>query len=407
MLRPMRQSFIRTLRFCGFKKSPRLLIAGLSCLLSIQAAPPDQSGLLSLDSPKNFQVFQRRDLELGIILLQGRVDVTNAVLEFRLSGPPLKGGLQAAWKPLSCDPQTGAFRTELPFPAGGWYQLEVRLVRGGESLPLQTVGHVGVGEVFVVAGQSNSTNYGESRQKPQSGLVSTFDGARWRIADDPQPGTFDRSSNGSFLPSFGDALVAKYKVPIGVASTGSGATSVRQWLMKGEKIGRLPSSIRNITTNSAGGWEAAGDLFDHLLQRVNALGPHGFRALLWHQGESDAGQARGGYGPDRQISGEDYKKMLARIIQASQDRAGWKFPWFVAQATYHSPSDPSDAEFRDAQKWFWDTGLALQGPDTDTLTGDNRANHGKGVHLSAKGLEAHGKLWAEKVVAYLDQVLGH
>jgi hypothetical protein len=27
------------------------------------------------------------------------------------------------------------------------------------------------------------------------------------------------------------------------------------------------------------------------------------------------------------------------------------------------------------------------------------------VHFSAKGLDAHGKMWAEKVSAYLDTVL--
>jgi hypothetical protein len=47
----------------------------------------------------------------------------------------------------------------------------------------------------------------------------------------------------------------------------------------------------------------------------------------------------------------------------------------------------------------------MQGPDTDTLTGDNRDMDGKGIHFSPKGLKAHGEMWAEKVSAYLDQVL--
>jgi hypothetical protein len=75
-------------------------------------------------------------------------------------------------------------------------------------------------------------------------------------------------------------------------------------------------------------------------------------------------------------------------------------PWFVAQATYHSEKDPSDDEFRAAQKSLWEKGPALQGPDTDALGQDFRA----GVHFNAKGLEAHGRLWAEKVGAYLDKV---
>ncbi|HLK58969.1 MAG TPA: hypothetical protein VKU00_20515, partial [Chthonomonadaceae bacterium] len=60
---------------------------------------------------------------------------------------------------------------------------------------------------------------------------------------------------------------------------------------------------------------------------------------------------------------------------------------------------------RDAQKKLWDTGIALEGPDTDTLTGDNRDFDGKGIHFSPKGLHAHGRLWADKVSVYLDRVL--
>lgn len=60
---------------------------------------------------------------------------------------------------------------------------------------------------------------------------------------------------------------------------------------------------------------------------------------------------------------------------------------------------------RAAQKKLWETGVALEGPDTDTLTGDNRDEGGKGIHFSPKGLRAHGKLWAEKVTVYLDKEL--
>ena len=80
-------------------------------------------------------------------------------------------------------------------------------------------------------------------------------------------------------------------------------------------------------------------------------------------------------------------------------------PWFVAQASYHSPEDPSCPPIRAAQASLWKEGVALEGPDTDQLTGEYRQNNGKGVHFSAKGLKAHGELWAEKVGAYLDYLL--
>jgi hypothetical protein len=257
-----------------------------------------------------------------------------------------------------------------------------------------------VGEVFVVAGQSNATNYGEVRQQTRSGMVAAFSGREWRVANDPQPGVQDNSKKGSFIPSFGDGLYEKYRVPIGVAAVGHGSTSVRQWLPKDDRFSMPPTMSKFVHNVEPGVWESDGVLFDGMMKIISALGHGGFRALLWHQGESDAHQAG-----EHAITAEEYRRLLVRIIEASRREAGWDCPWFVAQASYHSPRDPSAPEIRHAQKSLWQAGLALAGPDTDRLTGSNRQNDGLGVHFSDKGLQAHGRLWAEKVEAWLDTVL--
>ena len=76
----------------------------------------------------------------------------------------------------------------------------------------------------------------------------------------------------------------------------------------------------------------------------------------------------------------------------------------VARVSYLGPDNPSFESTRSAQKRLWDEGIAVEGPDTDTLTGDNRQDSGKGVHFSRKGAIAHGKLWFENVSTYLDRV---
>ena len=40
----------------------------------------------------------------------------------------------------------------------------------------------------------------------------------------------------------------------------------------------------------------------------------------------------------------------------------------VALVSYHNPADTSSPEIRGAQASLWQDGLALEGPDTDTLT---------------------------------------
>jgi hypothetical protein len=335
--------------------------------ISAPQTVPDSDALIL--SPRNYQVFQRQTKQAGRVLVSGRVRSVCDRVEARIQGKSVVGFLPGAWQTLPLIPISQSFSASLPTSAGGWYKLEVRALKAGQVVAQSSVENVGVGEVFVGAGQSNSTNSGQERIQQMSGMVSAFSGTTWQIANDPQPGTHDNSGGGSFWPAFGDAMYQKYHVPIGVAVTGHGGTSVNQWQPNGE-------------------------LFNWMMTRIYQLGPNGFRAVLWHQGESDTG-----------MTAEDYGQRLATVIQSSNQLAGWEFPWFVAQVSYHNPKELSFATTRDAQKKLWDTNVALEGPDTDTLTGDNRDYKGAGIHFSPKGLRAHGQMWADKVSVWLDRAL--
>ena len=359
-------------------------------LLALPARPATANPSMTLSSPQDYQVFQRHTRTQGAVSIDGQA-TDGSTVEVRMTGQE--------WKPLPVELKTGAFHASLAAPAGGWYQVDARLLAGGAVVAEATVAHVGIGEIFIVAGQSNSCNYGAEKQKPASGKVASFDGKKWAIADDPQPG--GGGKGGSFMPAFGDAMVARFDVPVAVAACGIGSTSVRQWLPKGSIMTNEPTTGALVKQIEPGKWEATGEPFEGLMKRVDALGPHGFRAILWHQGESDAGHARAGYPADRQITGNQYQQFMEQLIRASREQAKWEIPWFVAQATYHSEKDPADEEFRAAQKALWDDGIALQGPDTDSLGKEFRA----GVHFNAKGLAAHGKLWGDKVGDWLEKTL--
>ena len=122
---------------------------------------------------------------------------------------------------------------------------------------------IGVGEVFVVAGQSYATNCNDERltvADPQQRVVA-FDSAKqtWAVANDPQP-VFDGSDSGSIWPPLGDALAKEFGVPIGFANVAIGGSSSAQWLPEGNVLPRLINAGKTLGT---------------------------FRAVLWQQGESD------------------------------------------------------------------------------------------------------------------------
>ena len=364
------------------------------------ATPATAAADVILTSPLDYQVFQRETRLRGTIQIRGRLLAPADSVEVRVAGRGIDGPLAATWHKLSLDQHTGEFRADLTTAAGGFYEVDVRVQHGAQRGATLTVPHVGVGEVFVVSGQSNSTNYGEVPQLTGTGMVTTFSGEVWRLANDPQPGVQDNSKKGSFIPSFGDALYRRYRVPIGVASVGHGSTSVRQWLPADEPVEVMPTMTKYVIQNADGALTSDGTLFNGMMMRIRQLGVHGFRAVLWHQGESDSHQPS-----EHEITAEAYRRMLEHIIQATRSQAGWNIPWFVAQATYHTPEDTSCPPIREAQRSLWQSGIAFEGPDTDTLTAVYRQNNGKGTHFNDAGLKAHGQLWAHQVELYLDPLL--
>ena len=354
---------------------------------------------LILTAPLDYQVVQREPHAGARVVIEGRLAGVEPK-EVTVEGRILTSSSPAAWRKLSAEFKGERFSSGIESPAGGWYRLEIRALRGSDLLTEAAVEHVGVGEIFVVAGQSNAANHGEEKQATKTGRVAAFDGRGWRLCSDPQPGA--SGSGGSFLPPLGDAMARQFGVPIGFVACGIGATSVREWLPRGAKFPNPPTLTGRVEQLSDGSWASNGEAFGLLVTRMKQLGPRGFRAVLWHQGESDANQQD----QSRTLPGRLYRDYLATLIRESRRAIGWDAPWFVAQVSYHVPGDEGSPDIRAAQASLWADGIALPGPDSDALKGNLRENGGKGVHFSGPGLRAHASSWAEKVGPWLEKSAG-
>jgi fibronectin type 3 domain-containing protein len=329
---------------------------------AVDAATPPAQPILALAGPLPRQVVQRGSTNLGSVPVAGTVSEGVDRVEARAVKMEGATGTETDWTPVAtaADFRDGAFDGRLEVAAGGWYEIQVRAGAQGTVVATASVPRVGVGEVFVVCGQSNSANYGRPAQAPTDDRVSalTLDG--WQFGSDPQP--LAPGTDGSPWPRLGELLVNELQVPVAFASTGVGGTASAQWLPGGELYPRLSS----------------------VLQR---LGPGGERAVLWHQGETDA--ARG-------VRTETYRQNLAAIIQASRRDAGWAVPWVVAGVAYEPATPPAwRAAVRAAQSRLWAEGTALEGPETDSLTG--YAYRWDGKHFTRAGLLAHAARWLEKL----------
>ena len=189
-----------------------LVFLFFTCIGYIQAEKTELT--YRIISPIEHQVIQRDSTNKAWVEIKvtTSLPVSKSVpLEYRLEK-------NKSWEKANGEWKDERFVARLRVRAGGWHTLEVRDSRTPDHR--SEVVRFGVGEVFVVAGQSNSGNYGEIKQSTKTGLVSAFDfdNNKWQLAIDPQPGAGGRG--GSIMPLLGDALSKKLNLPIELSPTG-------------------------------------------------------------------------------------------------------------------------------------------------------------------------------------------
>ena len=315
---------------------------------------------LVMSQPQSWSVVQRDEKNLGSIpvsgILSDRADRVDARVLFN-------DGSTTEWTALSTE--DGQFAGDVAAPAGGWYSVEVRAWSGSETLGSTIRDQVGVGDVYVIAGQSNSANHGLPVQRSVTGNVAAMnDRGKWDRANDPLP--IATGSGGSPWPLLGDILATREHVPIGFVSVGWGGTRVDQWL-------------------------PGGTLYPRLQNALQILGPGGAKAVLWHQGESDSVS---------NTTAENYADRLTRVIEQSRLDAGYDIPWGVAIASY-LPATTIEQEQRvtaGQQLVIESDPLVFRGALTDDLLGrDWRYDD---VHFNADGLVVHAQRWSESLRSY-------
>jgi hypothetical protein len=314
---------------------------------------------LSIDTSLERAVFQRDSQNEASVPISGSVVEGISSIEARAIPRPGSTGTATDWQVIDASPEGGSYAGELTL-YGGWYDVEVRSLSETTVVDQRVMERVGVGEVFVTAGQSNSANHGSVTLTAADDRVSAFDLTNWSHADDPQP--IATGSGGSPWAAFGDAVAADQEVPVGLVSVGWGGTSVEQWL-------------------------PGGDLYIRLRDALETLGPDGARAVLWHQGETDN---------ILNTSTADYRERLKAIIAQSRIDAGFDIPWGVAQASFVPPAD-IDQNIIDAQQQVAaHDPLNFVGALTDDLTGPKWRPDG--IHFNEMGLREHAARWHSSVI---------
>ena len=355
--------------------------------LSPLSRAADDVPKIVVTSPMPYQVVQREGFEsitshahfetgptMGFADVQVEGTLPEGVqgkLEFRVSLLKEDGAQPSDWIAINAEFDGATFRGPAEVNAGGWYRMELRCVDNEKTLAEVSIEPFGVGEVFVVAGQSYAAGANDELLKvgDEHGRVAAYDWKtkKWQLANDPQPNVGD---GGTIWPALGDLLVQTLRVPVGFVNVAAGGTSSRQWLPDG-------------------------DLHKNLIAAGNDVGL--FRAVLWQQGESDVIE---------KVTTETYVKNMNKIRESAARAWHFEPTWLLAKSTLHPTvyKEPKGEErIRQAIHQLWKRPHFAAGPDTDLLSGENRGGPGTRRHFTGIGQRRAALLWFVSVWNEIDR----
>jgi len=238
---------------------------------------PKWQAPLRLDSPLDYQVFQRRTRLEGKVRVSGRAPAGTEQVEVQLGGD---------WLPVAFSKTNGTFGAEMKAAPGGWYVCRVRATAAGQPLPRS--------RCRMSEWERCSSSPGSPTRQSRRREATYADGPRGRLrrhalalADDPQPG-----------PAVAEVVSAAAGRCTRTAIQGAGgpgglrdrSDERPRVVTQGNEVPASAHAGRPRPTTAQREWESKGEAFAMFIARLKQLGPHGFRAVLWHQGESDANQ---------------------------------------------------------------------------------------------------------------------
>jgi sialate O-acetylesterase len=240
--------------------------------------------------PEDWRVLQQDAQGFAKLSLSGRwapkesmglLGATGGTVEMRLvredTGAPVNAGLNWRGADTGSDGRwSGSLES---IPAGGPYRLETRFNPKGNKLGEWSLRgdmrhFLGVGDLWIIAGQSNASGYGRSAydDPPELGLHMLRHGGGWSLAAHPLsdatasafPASRETWNTGhSPFLHFARALKRELHHPIGLLPAALGGSPLEAWH---PDRGPLFANLKAMAAHAGG--------------RV--------RGLLWYQGETDA-----------------------------------------------------------------------------------------------------------------------
>lgn len=337
----------------------------LVCLLFIWSLPAFAYAQIVVSFPVSRVVFQRSANNTATLRINGYIAQPMDRIEARIQARNGQG-TSSDWVVIDRELTGGTFSGDLP-AVGGWYDLELRGIQQDQTVSTTRVERIGVGEVFIIAGQSNAqgmyddmasaaddrvnaVNYYDQTQSAQEPSIDVLN----RFSHLDQGGRIAPRGLGSWCwGKLGDLLAQRFNVPILFFNAGYEGTAIKNWRESAE-LGRTESIYES------GSYYAAGQPYANLRVSLQFY-THmlGVRAVLWQQGEAE------GF---TNSTFDSYVSDLQTVINQSRRETGKAVAWVVARDSYSGDSRGARADIIRAQNQVIATvSNVFAGPNTDGI----------------------------------------
>ncbi|AWV98756.1 T9SS type A sorting domain-containing protein [Arcticibacterium luteifluviistationis] len=349
---------------------------------------------ISIQFPTERAVFQRALNNQGDIYISGSIGQSVDRVEARLLEYKDDSLLVLQdWTAIENNSRIGSFTGKLTVK-GGWYQLEVRSIVDEQEIDVATLSKVGVGEVFIISGQSNAQGvpgYGGTGAKDDR--VNTADFLNQNFSKEPNTNlVFSQlNDNANIGPigltpwcwgQIGDSLAKRLDVPIMFFNTALTRTLSSNWYQ---------SSIGQPTKDAIfQGYFQPGFPYQYLKTTMKHYASlFGIRAVLWHQGETDTYP---GVPVEDEIFGY-YKGVIDNI----RTDFGHNMAWMFSRVSY-SDGRTSQVVLNSHDRIINEPNFNIyEGPSTDALMIPRYDGVHFGNTAAVKGLEQLAEAWLDKL----------
>ena len=321
---------------------------------------------ITVSFPTSRAVFQRSNANVATFRVLGTYDQRVDQVQARMVSR--QGGTTTAFAVIQQNPLGGVYAGDLTNITGGWYDLEIKGFLAGVEVTSTKVERIGVGEVFVIAGQSNAQGVIESGLPASDDRVSCIFGA----AKNSSPADFSFPTFQQLGPNvqivapmgvkpyywgrLGDKMVQRLGVPVLFINAAYGGTSVRNWRESAEFGSTFNAYVGGVLEQSN-----PGAPYINLKMAFNSYANIlGFRSILWHQGETD------NY---LNTPATDYINDLKYVVNRIRQDYGKNISWVIGRTSYDFDLlRPARTRLTDAQDQVIATvGNAFAGPNTDDI----------------------------------------